>query len=75
MRVEGPSPQQGGEVNVVTAYDSSIEDHILDRGLHVDDARGIDSDQVMSSDRVIDGCRVAKSTKTRRRSLWYYKRF
>ena len=38
VTVEEPSPQQGGEVNVVTAYDSSIEDHILDRGLHVDDA-------------------------------------
>jgi hypothetical protein len=75
VTVEEPSPQQGGEVNVVTAYDSSIEDHILGTGLHVDDARGIDSDQVMSSDRVIDGCRVAKSTKKRRRSLWYYKRF
>ena len=40
VTVEEPSLQQGGEVNVVTAYDSSIEDHILDRGLHVDDARG-----------------------------------
>ena len=72
MTVEGPSPQQDGEVNMVTAYDSSIENHILNRGLHVDDARVIDSDQVMSSDQVIDGSRVAKSTKTRRRSLWYY---
>lgn len=60
---------------MVITYDSSTEDHILDRGLHVDDARGIDSDQVMSSDRVIDGCRTAKSIKTRRRSLWYYKQF
>jgi len=38
-------------------------DHVLDRGLHVDDARGIDSDQVMSSGQVIDGCRFGKSTK------------
>lgn len=73
---EEPSSQQGGEVNVVTAYDSSrIENHVSDRGLHVDDARGIDSDHGASSDRVIDGCRVEKSTRTRWRSLWYYKRF
>ena len=60
---------------MVTFYDSSIKDHILDRGLHIDDARGIDSDQVISLDRMIDGCRTAKSTKIRQRSLWYYKHF
>jgi len=75
MTVEEPSSQQGGEVNLVIACDAQMEDHVLDRGLHVDDARGIDSDQVMSLGQVRDGCRAGKSTKTRWRSLWYYKRF
>ena len=32
-------------------------DHVSDRGLHVDDARGIQDDQERSSGQVIDGCR------------------
>jgi len=60
---------------MVIACDAHMEDHILDRGLHIEDARGIDSDQVMGLGQVIDGCRFGKFTKRIWRSLWYYKRF
>ena len=49
VTVEEPSPQQGGEVNLVTA-------DVLDMGLHVDDAQGIRSDRGRSSDQVVAGC-------------------
>ena len=32
-------------------------DHVSDRGLHVDDARGIEDDQESSLDQLVDGCR------------------
>ena len=57
VTVEEPSPQQGGEVNLVTADGSKVEDHGIDRGLHVDDDRGIRGDQGRSSNQVVDGCR------------------
>ena len=73
VTVEEPSPQQGGEVNMVTADGPKVEDHGIDKGLDVDDARGIP--EMKRSCQAEDGCRVVKSTKTRWRSLWYYKRF
>ena len=57
VTVEEPSPQQGGEVNMVTAYGPKVEDHGIDKGLDVDDARGIRSDRGRSSEQVVDGCR------------------
>jgi len=50
VTVEEPSPQQGGEVSLVTA-------DVFDRGLHVDDARGIRGDRSRSLSQVVDGCR------------------
>ena len=73
VTVEEPSPQQGGEVNMVTADGPKVEDHDIDKGLDVDDARGIS--EMKRSCQAEDGCRVVKSTKTRWMSLWYYKCF
>ena len=62
VTVEEPSPQQGGEVNMVTADGPNVEDHGIDKGLDVDDTRGIP--EMKRSCQTEDGCRVLKSTKT-----------
>ena len=49
VTVEKPRPQQGGEVSLVTV-------NVFDRGVHVDDARGIRGDRSRSSGQVVDGC-------------------
>lgn len=46
MIAEEPSPRVGGEVNVCTAFDGRVSSRTLDRGLHFDDARGINGDRV-----------------------------
>ena len=72
MTVEEPSPQKGGEVNMVTAYGPKLEDHSIDKGLDFDDTRGIQ--EMKRSCQTEDGCRVLKSTKTME-IFWYYKHF
>ena len=49
-----------------------MEDHDIDKGLDVDDARGIP--EMKRSCQTEDECRVLKSTKTMK-ILWYCKHF
>ena len=57
---------------MVTAYGPKVKDHGIDKGLDVDDARGIP--EIKRSCQTEDGCRVLKSKKTME-IMWYCKHF